>query len=94
MFLPRKCPKIVGEVESTDQKLESAKPADVQEVKHGKWIKVPSATHKDLYWYDCSICKASCGERSYKGLFETIEWNGGITLYCPHCGAKMDGDEK
>lgn len=73
------------------QAIMDAPAVDIQNVRHGKWIKVPSATHRDLYWYDCSICKASYGERSYKGLFELIEWNGGQTLYCSNCGSKMDG---
>ena len=59
--------------------------ADVQEVKHGKWV-----NHKGLY--QCSCCKhiwselwwvESCPmERMYK-----------IMPFYPNCGAKMDGEE-
>lgn len=54
--------------------------ADVEEVKHGKWIEYPRA-----HYFKCSECKETVpykkavlirGKRKYK--------------YCPHCGAKMD----
>lgn len=49
--------------------------ADVQEVKHGKWIlKHIGAGH---YW-GCSICSSSL-----------ICLSEGMN-YCPYCGAKMD----
>lgn len=68
--------------------------SEMKRARHGKWLKVPSATHKDIYFYDCSVCKATYGQKAYKGLFDMIEWSGGTNLYCPHCGAKMDGGEK
>ena len=52
--------------------------ADVQEVRYGKWVK-PSP---------CSQRICSCCERTPKTIFE---W---LPPYCPHCGARMDGDEK
>lgn len=54
--------------------------ADVEEVKHGKWIEYPRA-----HYFKCSECKETVpykkavlirGKRKYK--------------YCPNCGAKMD----
>lgn len=52
--------------------------ADVQEVKHGEWIKEkPSAF---VHWH-CSVC----GDCYYLD-----EPNA---EYCPRCGAKMDGEE-
>lgn len=53
--------------------------ADVQEVRHGKWVrKEPEgAIFAD---YECSVCS------SYP--------TGSIrSHYCPNCGAKMDGEE-
>ena len=52
--------------------------ADVVEVRHGEWTK-PS-TFSDTC---CSRCK-----RPTKMLF------GILPLYCPMCGAKMDGEGK
>ena len=56
--------------------------ADVEEVKHGKWIEYPRA-----HYFKCSECKETVpykkavlirGKRKYK--------------YCPHCGAKMGAE--
>lgn len=53
-------------------------PADVQEVKRGKWIlKYIGAGH---YW-ECSVCNGDLVNRSER------------MHYCPYCGAKMDGKE-
>lgn len=59
--------------------IDSVKPADVQEVKHGKWIKA----RLFLSDHDCWTCNL-CRRRSLSGLREN---------YCPHCGAKMDEEE-
>lgn len=56
--------------------------ADVEEVKHGKWIEYPRA-----HYFKCSECKETVpykkavlirGKRKYK--------------YCPNCGAKMGAE--
>lgn len=50
--------------------------ADVEEVRHGKWIKCEKEGGIFAN-YECSVCSAypTGGIRSY---------------YCPNCGAKMD----
>lgn len=54
--------------------------ADMQEVRRGKWRQVfKGALH------DCFECSA-CG---HKDCEYTLNYH-----YCPHCGAKMEGDEK
>ena len=53
--------------------------ADVQAVRHGKWIT------KDLTPY-CSVCHRP-SEYECDGVHSK-------PLFCPHCGAKMDGKEK
>lgn len=60
--------------------------ADVQEVRHGRWILRGG-------WSRCS----ECDERA---LLKDIGGTGGFHEYdqvrsniCPHCGAKMDGKE-
>lgn len=59
--------------------------ADVQEVRHGKWIseivKIPDWRGKEQSYYQpnsCSICHTGLRIR---------------TNFCPNCGAKMDGEE-
>lgn len=57
--------------------------ADVQEVKHGEWIvinteQVYNGAEIPVEWA-CSLC-----ESSFEQTF----------AYCPHCGARMDGEEK
>ena len=57
--------------------------ADVQEVKHGHWIKTEDFTMIEqyaVYEYECSKCGAHA--------------HYGIDNYCYHCGAKMDGDKR
>lgn len=70
--------------------LKEAPVADVQDIKHGKWIK----TQEPLGWCDvdcaeCSVCHESwiIDEDSSIGDYECM-WH-----YCPNCGAKMDGEK-
>ena len=58
--------------------------ADVQEVKHGRWIE--QEADMDTI-YECSVC----GEP-----FVTLEGTPADNLwnYCPNCGAKMDEVEE
>lgn len=49
---------------------------DVEPVRHGHWVKP-----KGSLW-DIGTCSV-CGEFSVEGE---------NALYCPHCGAKMDGE--
>lgn len=66
--------------------VESQPTADVAEVRHGEWIPKKHKMydfikHKNIMVVDefrCSVC-----ENSMHNKFR----------YCPHCGARMDGDE-
>lgn len=60
------------------QMLDNAPTADVQEAKHGKW------DVKDLTPY-CSICHKP-SEYECDGVHSQ-------PLFCPNCGAKMDGGD-
>lgn len=55
--------------------------ADVQEVKRGNWVKV--SEHMPIY--NCSICLN-------RNLFKN--GNNVFSNFCPHCGAKMDGERE
>ena len=52
--------------------------ADVEPVKHGRWVKEKSDVL--IHWH-CSVC-----EKCY--FLEEPNAD-----YCPHCGAKMDGGD-
>ena len=61
--------------------LDTVPTADVQEVRHGKWIYEDS----DIGWadYKCSTC-GECYVLE-AGTPQEDKYN-----FCPHCGAKMD----
>ena len=54
--------------------------ADVEPVKHGRWIEQEKYTFGVMY--DCSICNNRILDNGHS-------WN-----YCPNCGAKMDEEVK
>ena len=65
-------------------KLKNFEEYGLVEQKVGKWIE-KDGFDGDVY-YDCSVCGES---------WTTIEgtpWDNGMN-YCPHCGAKMEGEE-
>lgn len=69
----------------TVQILDETPTADVQEVKHGRWLRTEAYPH-NVY---CSSC--------YK-IYAQDQWavwqDGSLPrAYCPNCGAKMDGKE-
>ena len=54
--------------------------ADVQEVRHGKWILLNECANEGIY---CSAC--------HKKVYQTDYANQKLkSNYCPNCGAKMD----
>ena len=61
--------------------LEALPAADVQPVKHGKWIPVTNGRGGN----ECNQCHAYAP--SYQNGSEYK------TKYCPNCGAKMDGED-
>lgn len=66
--------------------LMQAPTADVVEVRHGKWVSYihPVCLSCDLY-YKCSVC-GECDPWQHT--------TRGHANYCPHCGAKMDGERR
>lgn len=58
--------------------------ADVQEIKHGKWIKMYNNPDDGNYY--CSECHNGIDVATGK----VTPIDRGL-LYCPNCGAKMDG---
>lgn len=71
--------------------IENIPPADVVEVRHGEWKPdlIADAPYKDEsygYIFKCSVC----GNQEIGALYN-IECK---SKYCPHCGAKMDGERR
>lgn len=65
-----------------------AAPANMAEVRHGRWIKSPECPEE----YDiCSVCGKNDKHRS-RGNWEhdTLE---SVPPFCKWCGAKMDGGQ-
>ena len=75
--------KIINQYVGTDtiaERVEKDIPAaDVEPVRHGKWVKKVGI----LWCSECDNTATIDSEREY------VETN-----YCPHCGAKMDGEEQ
>ena len=56
---------------------------NVQPVKHGKWIYVGSVRSWDEI--KCSACNSAFSTEDRDLI---LNWD-----FCPHCGARMDGDQ-
>ena len=57
--------------------------ADVAPVRHGHWVSE----------YDCGYITPHCSECGETALTkEETSYDYVYSSYCPHCGAKMDGD--
>lgn len=65
----------------------SAPAVDVQKIKHGKWIKMYNNPDDGNYY--CSECHNGIDVATGK----VTPIDRGL-LYCPNCGAKMDGGKK
>lgn len=58
---------------------------DVEVVRHGKWNTFKSTVgDREMYAVRCSCCNEAPLSKPFQGWVESA--------YCPHCGAKMDGD--
>lgn len=64
--------------------IEEAETADVEEVRHGKWIKLNTG-YNATDVYECSLC----GRHLYVDKNTSNARIQKIAPYC-HCGAKMD----
>ena len=65
----------VEALDNVDKKVVKIPAADVEPVRHGKWIKPTRVP--DSMMDECSLCGFDCGAYTFD--------------YCPSCGARMDG---
>lgn len=72
-------------IEHATDILELMPAADVQPVKHGKWVNECIEDEENVWWAGCSVC----GEDTHSRYGRVSTYN-----YCPNCGARMDGDSE
>lgn len=68
--------------------IRNAPPADVAEVKHGKWIWDPNGMDWGLGTWKCSECACRNNNLPMNNRINPLVFSG--SKYCPNCGAKMD----
>lgn len=80
-WMKRSVDKAAHAMGVTVDAIESIPAADVEEVRHGRWIEAPKL--------GCAEC-SECGR-----YFVLDDWGmedmEHFNRYCPNCGAKMDG---
>lgn len=69
----------INGIESVLEYAKSLPPADVREVKHGKWERCFEDWRKQIEGDKCSVCGFKHYGRSIRHYH-----------YCPNCGAKID----
>ena len=78
---------INGDVTVSKDLVEKIPTADVQEVRHGRWIEKDLDNSRKVE-YACSICGWS-GIKNYDSYVDIHDFE-----FCPYCGAKMDEEEQ
>lgn len=78
------CSKAGVDLREMLDEIEALPSTDVQSVKQGRWMCEFYNDVFDVYQADCSVCKRESTNK-YDKVSESYE-------YCPHCGARMDGD--
>ena len=66
--------------------VETAETVDAQEVRHGRWHTIRETT--DSKTTECTACMKSFF------FMRKGQLNIDLMPYCPHCGAKMDGERE
>lgn len=67
----------------TDRIIDLLTAADVEPVRHGRWI-----WHEESFDYECPDCHCRF---DYSKTHELFDHGFQFANYCPNCGAKMDG---
>ena len=76
-----------------EEVIRSLPPADVVEVRHGHW---EFEVYDHMTWCTKAIC-SSCKQAIALNADLSQDWGKRLflrdNLFCPNCGAKMDGEE-
>lgn len=67
--------------------------ADVAPVKHARWEDKWDGLYSNPHYW-CSVCHESAPYRWGQTELASERWEQALTPYCPHCGAKMDKEDK
>ncbi len=67
--------------------LEQMPSADAVPIKHGEWIEVEVIDDDEPFGVTDTAQCSECGFDAYVDVY----WANDNYLYCPNCGAKMDG---
>ena len=78
---------------SVKRALIQAPTADVVEVRHGEWKDRFENKYANHY-YECSVCGKSALDGTKYNQLGNPEIIEVLSDFCPHCGAKMDGERK
>ena len=90
---------------TVDQYITEAPAADVELVRHGRWILQANNERTNYRWNVTAECSECCDEikEIWAGFFHNVpDWlardvalesakSVKLSNYCPNCGAKMDG---
>lgn len=80
-----KYPEGMFDCEDVVSSVENAPAADVAPVRNGRWIALTDCSNVGVY---CSVCQ----KKVYKEDYAWCNRKNKIrSLYCPNCGARMDG---
>ena len=66
---------------------------DAAPVVHGRWVVDEDPHDGDVRCSRCSVCIDALHERHWPTLKVLGYTLSSFYPYCPHCGAKMDGDK-
>ena len=84
------------EIERTSERDNNCKrfvpAADVAEVRHGYWKDRFENKYANHY-YECSVCGGAALDGIKNNGLGNPESIQVLSDFCPHCGAKMDGEE-
>ena len=72
------------------QRIKELPAADVEEVKHGKWIWDPNGMAWGLGTWQCSECACRNNNLPMNNRINPLVFSG--SKYCPNCGAKMGAE--
>ena len=67
--------------------------ADVVKVRHGEWKDRFGNKFANRH-YECSACQKPALDRAKLNSLMTAYHEQYLSPFCPHCGAKMDGERR